>query len=93
MSAWSIQAAVVESVRVWPAPDHTRLVFDLSGEKQDLDELMATAHRHRMGVHVALALRYARDWFGTPIPAAVESGLPVARLRRVWFESIGWSGP
>ncbi|MDE1461275.1 N-acetylmuramoyl-L-alanine amidase [Spartinivicinus poritis] len=25
------QAAIVEGVRVWPAPDNTRLVFDLSG--------------------------------------------------------------
>ena len=28
------QAAVVEGVRLWRAPDHTRLVFDMSGEAE-----------------------------------------------------------
>ena len=32
MGAVGVQAANIKNVRVWPAPDHTRLVFDLSGE-------------------------------------------------------------
>lgn len=30
--SWSVQAnSRIDSLRIWPAPDHTRLVFDLSG--------------------------------------------------------------
>jgi len=29
--SWPAQAVQVDGVRLWRAPDHTRLVFDLSG--------------------------------------------------------------
>ena len=32
LASFAVSAASVEEVRVWRAPDHTRLVFDLSGE-------------------------------------------------------------
>ncbi len=32
LASFAVSAADVEEVRVWRAPDHTRLVFDLSGE-------------------------------------------------------------
>ena len=32
LASFALSAADVEEVRVWRAPDHTRLVFDLSGE-------------------------------------------------------------
>jgi N-acetylmuramoyl-L-alanine amidase len=31
LSGGSLMAAELEDVRMWRAPDHTRLVFDLSG--------------------------------------------------------------
>ncbi|SEI41641.1 N-acetylmuramoyl-L-alanine amidase [Allopseudospirillum japonicum] len=31
LSGWHVQAATIEGARLWPAPDHTRLVFDMSG--------------------------------------------------------------
>ena len=34
LASVAVSAAEVEEVRLWRAPDHTRLVFDLSGEVQ-----------------------------------------------------------
>jgi N-acetylmuramoyl-L-alanine amidase len=34
LASLAVSAASVEEVRVWRAPDHTRLVFDLSGEAE-----------------------------------------------------------
>jgi N-acetylmuramoyl-L-alanine amidase len=34
LASFAVSAASVEEVRVWRAPDHTRLVFDLSGEME-----------------------------------------------------------
>ena len=34
LASVAVSAADVEEVRLWRAPDHTRLVFDLSGEVQ-----------------------------------------------------------
>ncbi|MFC6634109.1 N-acetylmuramoyl-L-alanine amidase [Microbulbifer taiwanensis] len=51
MLALPTQAAEVEGVRLWRAPDHTRLVFDLSGPAEH--KLFTLSDPHRVVIDVA----------------------------------------
>ncbi|SDK56837.1 N-acetylmuramoyl-L-alanine amidase [Microbulbifer yueqingensis] len=63
------EAAEVESVRLWRAPDHTRLVFDLSGPAEH--KLFTLSNPHRVVIDVSdtrLAAAFdALELDGTPI--------------------------
>ncbi len=74
MSSASLQAATVESMRLWAAPDHARLVFDLSAAAQanvftldnparlviDLDDSQLDTDVSTLPWRVALSLRCVR---------------------------------
>ncbi len=51
LSSTLLSAATVKQVRVWPAPDHTRLVFDLSGAAEH--KLFTLANPSRIVIDLA----------------------------------------
>ncbi|WP_444887796.1 N-acetylmuramoyl-L-alanine amidase [Microbulbifer sp. JMSA008] len=67
--ALPLMAAEVEGVRLWRAPDHTRLVFDLSGPAEH--KLFTLSGPHRVVVDIADTQLKAQldtlDLKGTPI--------------------------
>ena len=51
LASLAVSAASVEEVRLWRAPDHTRLVFDLSGELEY--KLFTRDNPARVGIDIA----------------------------------------
>ncbi len=51
LTAGPVQAAEVQGVRLWRAPDHTRLVFDLSGPAEH--KLFTLSDPHRVVIDVS----------------------------------------
>ncbi|WNO08176.1 N-acetylmuramoyl-L-alanine amidase [Teredinibacter sp. KSP-S5-2] len=68
-----LHAAQVENVRVWRAPDHTRLVFDLSGPVEHKVFSLRSPSR--------LVIDVDRSTFDAPTDALVFADSPIDRLR------------
>ena len=80
-------AADVESVRLWRAPDNTRLVFDLSGAVKH--NIFTLDNPHRIVIDIENATQKANfeslDIASTPI-SAIRSGLRGSSDLRVVFD-------
>ncbi|ABC32056.1 N-acetylmuramoyl-L-alanine amidase [Hahella chejuensis KCTC 2396] len=66
-------AATVSNVRVWPAPDHTRLVFDMSGPVDH--KVFALAKPDRLVIDISQAS------LETDFSAVSYEGTPIQRIR------------
>ena len=71
--ALPVLATEVEGVRMWRAPDHTRLVFDLSGPAEH--KLFTLSNPHRVVIDVT------DTKLGAELDALQLDGTPIARLR------------
>lgn len=80
MAAPSAEAVEILAVRYWSAPDHTRIVLDLSGPS-------SCTHRTLTGPH-RIAVDVADARFRLPTdPISIEDGL----IRRIRFNRLGSS--
>ncbi|MGK0441026.1 MAG: N-acetylmuramoyl-L-alanine amidase [Pseudohongiellaceae bacterium] len=70
-----VQAASVNDVRLWRAPDHTRVVLDLSGPVEH--KVMSLASPHRIVVDIDKAVLKSK----TKLSAVDVKGTPISRLR------------
>ncbi|AZZ90800.1 AMIN domain-containing protein [Hahella sp. KA22] len=66
-------AATVSNVRVWPAPDHTRLVFDMSGPVDH--KVFALSKPDRLVIDISQAS------LETDFTAVSYEGTPIQRIR------------
>lgn len=75
IQATSVQAASVQDVRVWRAPDHTRVVLDLSGPVSH--KVMALTNPHRIVVDIDKTALKSK----TKLSSVDIKDTPISKLR------------
>ncbi len=84
--ALPLQAAEIRDLRLWRAPDHTRVVFDLSGPVEH--RIFALANPHRVVVDIdGATLKTSLDKLdlqGSPIVGLRHAAKPNSQLRVVF---------
>lgn len=84
--AWEAYAApvVVKNLRLWRAPDHTRVVLDLSGEVQHRVSVLGNPDRLVVDLdHAVFGGHLAAKGYAGPFLAGIRTGNPQANILRI----------